>query len=461
MGLKLLLADDSVTIQRVIELTFADEDIDVQVVGDGVQAIEQIKSNAPDIVLADTSMPEKDGYDVAAFVKNDPTLARIPVVLLTGAFEPLDTARAETVGSAGVLVKPFEPQQVIGKVRELLASAAEPTAPDAVAAFAPAPSSTDPAPEAAGHASPPPVVETPVAPMTPPASQTVSSAPAKPRLDDGELADYFDQLDEAFASTEGPSGAGPVPGGAPTRTPAPASTSTVGPPLEDTGRQSEVVPSVAPSADLDRLDLEALVEDAAKADALAAAPLVDAPAPKPAPPPTPPAAAFVSPPPTPPAAAVVSPPPTPPAAAVVSPPTVASEPAPLSVASSPVPETALPESAGGSPIGEVASETVSASPVPGPASAAAPPQYAAGSVLAQAFATYLAVEQGAPPPRLAPAGAEAADTPLPEAMVDDVVQRVVARMTDSIVRDTTADIVSEVAERLVRDEIDRIKTGAK
>ena len=66
MGPKLLLADDSVTIQRVIELTFADEDIDVQVVGDGAQAIEQIKANAPDIVLADTSMPEKDGYDVAA-----------------------------------------------------------------------------------------------------------------------------------------------------------------------------------------------------------------------------------------------------------------------------------------------------------------------------------------------------------------------------------------------------------
>ena len=142
MGPKLLLADDSVTIQRVIELTFADEDIDVQVVGDGVQAIEQIRANTPDIVLADTSMPEKDGYDVAAFVKNDPTLARIPVVLLTGAFEPLDTARAETVGSDGVLVKPFEPQQVIGKVRELLASAAgaaaEPPAPDAVAAPRPA-----------------------------------------------------------------------------------------------------------------------------------------------------------------------------------------------------------------------------------------------------------------------------------------------------------------------------------
>ncbi len=441
MGPKLLLADDSVTIQRVIELTFADEDIDVQVVGDGVQAIEQIRANAPDIVLADTSMPEKDGYDVAAFVKNDPALARIPVVLLTGAFEPLDAARAETVGSDGVLVKPFEPQQVIGKVRELLASAAgaaaEPPAPEAVAASAPAPSSADLAPQAAGPASPPPVVETPMAPVTPPPSQSLSSAPSKPRVDDGELADYFDQLDEAFASTEGPSGTGPVPADAPTRTPAPASEFAPGPPLDDTGRQPEVAPSVAPPADLDRPDLEALVEDAAKANALPSAPLADAPAPKPAPPPTLPAVAPVS------------------------PPTVASEPAPLSEASLPVPETALPESAGGSPIGGVASEAVSVSPVPGPASAAAPPQYAAGSVLAQAFATFLAVERGATPPRLAPAGAEAADTPLPEAMVDDVVQRVVARMTDSIVRDTTAEIVSEVAERLVRDEIDRIKTDAK
>src|SRR5919112_4107255 len=117
---KLLLADDSVTIQRVIELTFADEDVQVLTAGDGEQAIERISSERPDIVLADIGMPKRSGYDVAAFVKGAPDLAHIPVLLLTGAFEPVDEQRAQAAGCDGVLVKPFEPQHVIARVRELL-----------------------------------------------------------------------------------------------------------------------------------------------------------------------------------------------------------------------------------------------------------------------------------------------------------------------------------------------------
>ena len=83
MSQTLLLAVDSATTQRVIELTLADEDIRVIAVGDGQQAIDRIKANPPDIVLADASMPERDGYDVATFIKEDPVLAHIPVVLLT------------------------------------------------------------------------------------------------------------------------------------------------------------------------------------------------------------------------------------------------------------------------------------------------------------------------------------------------------------------------------------------
>src|SRR2546428_4474756 len=117
----LLLADDSVTIRRVIELTFADENITVVAVGDGDEAIRRIEAAPPDIVLADTGMPGRSGYDVAAHIKRSPRLAHIPVVLLTGAFEALDQTRASSVGCDGVLAKPFEPQVVVARVRELLA----------------------------------------------------------------------------------------------------------------------------------------------------------------------------------------------------------------------------------------------------------------------------------------------------------------------------------------------------
>src|SRR5204862_91293 len=95
----LLLADDSVTIQRVIELTFADEDVQVIAVSDGDQAIARLDANPPDIVLADIGMPGKDGYEVAAHIKKSPKLSHIPVVLLTGAFEPVDQARADALKS--------------------------------------------------------------------------------------------------------------------------------------------------------------------------------------------------------------------------------------------------------------------------------------------------------------------------------------------------------------------------
>ena len=74
----LLLADDSVTIQRVIELTFADEDIDVVAVSNGDQAIARLDSVPPDIVLVDVGMPGKTGYEVAAYMKQSPRLSHIP-----------------------------------------------------------------------------------------------------------------------------------------------------------------------------------------------------------------------------------------------------------------------------------------------------------------------------------------------------------------------------------------------
>ena len=97
MGKKILLADDSITIQKVIELTFSDEDFDVVTVGNGRLALEKLPEVRPDIVLCDIIMPEKDGYEVCEHIKTNPTYAHVPVLLLTGAFEPFDQERAARV----------------------------------------------------------------------------------------------------------------------------------------------------------------------------------------------------------------------------------------------------------------------------------------------------------------------------------------------------------------------------
>src|SRR5205809_1558271 len=135
MPKKLLLADDSVTIQRVIELTFSGEDVQVLAVGDGEEAIARIPAEKPDIILADIGMPKRSGYEVSAFVKGRPELAHIPVLLLAGAFEPVDEAKAKEARCDGVLVKPFEPQHVIARVRELLGGATGSSTQPAVSAI--------------------------------------------------------------------------------------------------------------------------------------------------------------------------------------------------------------------------------------------------------------------------------------------------------------------------------------
>jgi CheY-like chemotaxis protein len=165
VGKKILLADDSITIQKVIELTFSDEDFEVVTVGNGRLAIERLPEARPDLVLCDIIMPEKDGYEVCEFIKKHPALSHIPVLLLTGAFEPFDQERANRVGCDGFLAKPFEPQTLIAKVKDLLAKAGSkpsaPPLPSAVAAPSAAPPwstaiPTPPRPASTGGFSPAP-----------------------------------------------------------------------------------------------------------------------------------------------------------------------------------------------------------------------------------------------------------------------------------------------------------------
>src|SRR5256885_9752885 len=88
-------------------------------------------------------MPGKNGYEVAQYIRQSPKLSHIPVVLLTGAFEPVDEARAAAAGCDGVLAKPFEPHLVIGRVKELLARGRRPETRHADIAPASPPAPTD------------------------------------------------------------------------------------------------------------------------------------------------------------------------------------------------------------------------------------------------------------------------------------------------------------------------------
>jgi CheY-like chemotaxis protein len=336
---KLLLADDSVTIQRVVELTFSGEDVQVITVGDGEQAIARIPIERPDIVLADIGMPKRSGYDVSAFVKGRPDLAHIPVLLLAGAFEPVDDARAQQVKCDGVLVKPFEPQQVVSRVRELVEGVHR-DKDRAMRVLA------MPAPQAMG------AFQT-EAPAAPPPNAALPEPPRKP---ESKLDDYFQGLDAALAGLDG------------------KADSRSAPPEIDDFRASEVP------------TLEKL---------LGSTPLHDA--------------------------------------------------GPGDVAFS----TA---GIGGSVLNGLTGHARTAEPAP-----AAPPGDG-GNVILDAFNALLAMEQGEPrPPR--PHSGAAGPVVITDELVDEVARRVIERLAPGTARDLVKQIVGDVAERLVREEIGRIKSA--
>lgn len=125
MGHRILLADDSLTIQKVVELTFSETDYELMAVGSGDRAVEALEEFRPDIVLADVVMPGLTGYEVCAAVKKRPDGAAIPVILLTGTFEPFDRARAERVGCDSIVTKPFDSHALASLVEQLIAKGAE------------------------------------------------------------------------------------------------------------------------------------------------------------------------------------------------------------------------------------------------------------------------------------------------------------------------------------------------
>jgi DNA-binding response OmpR family regulator len=120
MAHTLLVADESVTIQRVVDLLFAAQGIKVVAVSDGEQALDYLRSARPDVALISAKLQKVDGFEVARFAQGQPALQRVPVLLMAGAFDSVDEDRVHEVGAAGVVFKPFEAGHVISRVKELL-----------------------------------------------------------------------------------------------------------------------------------------------------------------------------------------------------------------------------------------------------------------------------------------------------------------------------------------------------
>ena len=102
------------------------EGFDVLGITDGRQVLESLDRFAPDLVLADVSLPEHSGYEICERIKSNPALGHVKVVLVVGAAEPFDRAEAQRVRADGVLLKPFEPSLVIETIGPLLKSGPAP-----------------------------------------------------------------------------------------------------------------------------------------------------------------------------------------------------------------------------------------------------------------------------------------------------------------------------------------------
>ncbi|MSP62409.1 MAG: response regulator [Myxococcales bacterium] len=179
MPKQILLADDSATIAKIVEITFAHEDFVVTAVRSGDEAIAHARAHPPDLVLLDAQMPGKSGYEACTEIRASGLTA--PVLILTGNFSPYDEARGKIAGADGNVVKPFETQALIDRVSQLVGlrkgEAATPASVAAAPPAAPLPNRLPPV----EPLRPPPLPEAPKPGVPPVAAQRPGGRPPAPQ----------------------------------------------------------------------------------------------------------------------------------------------------------------------------------------------------------------------------------------------------------------------------------------
>lgn len=112
--------DDSATMREVIKIAFRKENINVVTCHDAATALAQFSETTPDVVITDVIMPDKDGYEVCQFVKEHPDLRSTPVILMSGIVNRTVAEKALAVKADELIRKPFQPQELIARVKNLL-----------------------------------------------------------------------------------------------------------------------------------------------------------------------------------------------------------------------------------------------------------------------------------------------------------------------------------------------------
>ena len=169
---KILVVDDSISVRKALERVLVPRAMEVTVAASGEQALEQLKANVPDLVIADVVMPGMSGFELCSSVKQNIGLQHVPVILISGIVDANVISQAEQVGAVSVVTKPFTPDDLFPKIDAALSHLS-----------APAPTSA-------------PTIELP--PPTPPAPtlpvQTAISAPqTQSNLLDGLLAPFLEK----------------------------------------------------------------------------------------------------------------------------------------------------------------------------------------------------------------------------------------------------------------------------
>jgi len=169
--------DDSATMREVIKIAFRRENINVVACHDAATALVEIETAKPDIVITDVIMPDKDGYDVCQHIKSHPALAKTPVILMSGVVNRAVAEKAFAVKADELLRKPFQPQDLIARVKHLLKSNGAPVPTPAAAANAAVALSSI---FSAAASAPMPPRSVPVTPAPVQQRAAVAAAPAPP-----------------------------------------------------------------------------------------------------------------------------------------------------------------------------------------------------------------------------------------------------------------------------------------